>query len=101
MIGDAFESNPELAKQLKGQGITHLVAVGIQSECCVEATSKGALTAGFQVSLLNGAHSTYNSGDATALEIEKDVEELLEGLGANIVSYGDTIKAWKAAGLVC
>jgi nicotinamidase-related amidase len=101
VVGDVFESNPELVKQLKDQCITHLVAVGIQSECCVKATSKGALANGFQVSLLKGAHSTYNTGDATALEIEKEVEDLLEGLGAKIVPYGDAVKAWKAAGAVC
>ncbi|KAB5517470.1 Isochorismatase-like protein [Coniochaeta sp. 2T2.1] len=71
---DTFESNPDLADKLKGLGVTAIVALGIQSECCVLSTCKGALAAGFEVAVLRGAHSTYDEGGKTAVEIERDVE---------------------------
>lgn len=55
------------------------------------STSKGALAAGFEVTLLQGAHSTYDSGAKTALEIEREVEAELERAGAKIVPWQDVI----------
>lgn len=89
--GDTFESNPDLAQRLKEAGVTSVVALGIQSECCVLSTCKGALAAGFEVTLLQGAHSTYDSGGKTALVIEREVEGELERAGAKIVPWGDVI----------
>lgn len=85
--GDAFASNPDLASSLKAQGVETIVACGIQSECCVLATCKGALEAGFKVVLLRGAHSTYDAGDASAEVIEKEVEGGLEGLGVQVIDW--------------
>jgi nicotinamidase-related amidase len=90
-IGDTFESNPGLAERLKREGITSIVALGIQSECCVLSTCKGALAAGFEVTLLHGAHSTYDSDAKTALEIEGEAEAELERAGAKIVPWQDVI----------
>ncbi|KAF5676894.1 KGD2-2-oxoglutarate dehydrogenase complex E2 component [Fusarium heterosporum] len=81
---DTFKSNPNLADYLKSEGIEQIIAFGIQSECCVLETCKGALQAGFGVTLLNGAHSTYNSTEKSALQIEQDVEEELVALGASV-----------------
>ncbi|KAJ9131734.1 hypothetical protein NKR23_g11594 [Pleurostoma richardsiae] len=90
-----FESNPGLEAQLKDHGVTHIIAFGIQSDCCVLETCKAALDLGFRVTVLHGAHSTYNSGGRTAVEIEKDVEEELAGKGAIVVSWQDTVRAWE------
>lgn len=57
---DTFESNPDLAQRLRDLKIDRIVAFGIQSECCVLSTCRGALAAGFDVTLLSGAHSTYD-----------------------------------------
>ncbi|OIW32915.1 Isochorismatase hydrolase [Coniochaeta ligniaria NRRL 30616] len=88
---DTFESNPDLADRLKENGVTSIVALGAQSECCVLSTCKGALAAGFEVTLLQGAHSTYDIGAKTAPEIEKEVEAELERAGAKIVPWEDVI----------
>ncbi|KAH8697864.1 Isochorismatase-like protein [Talaromyces proteolyticus] len=84
---DTFESNPDLALRLRTLNIEKIVAFGLQSEYCVEATCKGALEAGFNVTLLTGAHSTYDTSEKTALDIENEVEERLLSLGAQIASW--------------
>ncbi|KAM5352051.1 hypothetical protein ACJ41O_004774 [Fusarium nematophilum] len=96
--GDTFASNPELAEKLKAQGIEHIVAFGIQSECCVLETCKGALGAGFRVTLLHGAHSTYDTKERTALQIENNVEDQLKGLGAMIVPWERAVAVWGETG---
>lgn len=64
-----------------------IVVCGLQSECCVGATSDGALNAGLKVKLLSGAHSTYDDNGKTAAQIEKEVEEELRGKGAEIIAW--------------
>ncbi|KAH6649222.1 Isochorismatase-like protein [Chaetomium tenue] len=93
--GDTFESNPDLGSELRAVGVQHIIALGIQSECCVESTCSGALAAGFEVTLLSGAHSTYNSGNKTAEEVERDVEERLLAKGAKIVLWEEAVGLWK------
>ncbi|CRG91914.1 hypothetical protein PISL3812_08968 [Talaromyces islandicus] len=84
---DTFESNPDLALQLRALNVEEIVVFGLQSEYCVEKTCKGALIAGFKVTLLAGAHSTYDTSEKTALDIEKEVEERLNSRGVQIVSW--------------
>ncbi|KAJ5233104.1 hypothetical protein N7468_006060 [Penicillium chermesinum] len=88
---DTFESNHTLASDLKAQGISKIVACGVQSDFCVRATCRGAVDAGFDVVLLQGAHSTYDSSDKgkTAEEIERDIEEELERTGVHITHWED------------
>jgi nicotinamidase-related amidase len=101
-LGDTFASNPDLAAELKASGIQHIVAFGIQSECCVESTCNGALDAGLKVTLLSGAHSTYNDGDKSAEQIEREVEERLRVRGARVVPWEEAAVAWgNGAQLVC
>jgi nicotinamidase-related amidase len=86
--GDTFKSNPRLASKLRDdEDINHVVAFGIQSDCCVRATCKGALEAGFNVTVLQGAHSTYDTDGKTAVEIERAIEEELSAEGAEIVPW--------------
>lgn len=90
-LGDTFSSNPSLAAQLKNAGVDTIVAFGIQSECCVLSTCRGALAAGFKVVLLEGAHSTYDVDGKPAKEVEIDVELILESAGAEVEGW----KVWK------
>ncbi|KAF3045388.1 hypothetical protein E8E11_005951 [Didymella keratinophila] len=83
-VRDTFESNPSLAAELKERDVGTIVAFGVQSECCVLSTCRGGLAAGFEVVLLRGAHSTYDTGTQTALEIERGVEDLLEKEGKRL-----------------
>ncbi|KAH7318395.1 Isochorismatase-like protein [Stachybotrys elegans] len=93
---DTFETNPGLATELKARGIDKIVAFGIQSECCVQSTCMGALDAGFQVTVLKGAHSTYHGSKQQAEEIERSVEELLRSRGAEVVEWEEEVRSWSA-----
>ncbi len=97
VAGDTFESNPGLASELQELGVSSIVAFGIQSECCVESTCSGAIAAGFDVTVLSGAHSTYDDSRSgkTAVQIEREVEERLREKGVKVVAWEDAIAAWK------
>jgi nicotinamidase-related amidase len=89
--GNTFETNPELAGMLKAQDVREIVAFGIQSECCVESTCRGAWEAGFGVTLLSGAHSTYDAEGKSAEEIELEVEGRLRDAGVKIERWEDIV----------
>ncbi|KAK4247475.1 Isochorismatase-like protein [Corynascus novoguineensis] len=91
---DTFDSNPGLAAELKASEIDEIIAFGIQSECCVESTCSGALAAGFTVTLLSGAHSTYDSDGKPADVIEREVEERLSSQGVKVVSWEEIVAGW-------
>jgi nicotinamidase-related amidase len=84
---DTFVSNPNLASELKAFGVEKIVAFGIQSDYCVRGTSKGAIEAGFDLTLLHGAHSTYDIKNKNAEQIEKEIEEELKALGAKVIPW--------------
>ena len=80
---------------LKTRGVSDIVAFGIQSECCVESTCRGAREEGFNVTLLSGAHSTYDVEGKSAEEIEAEVEERLREVGVKIESWEDIVpRGW-------
>lgn len=62
---------------------SHLVVAGMQSEWCVRETSLTALALGHQVTLVSGAHATYDDG-RPAHEISAEVEKELASSGARI-----------------
>ncbi len=63
----------------------HLVVVGMQSEFCIRETSLAALARGHRVSLVRGAHATYD-GDVPATETSRQVEYELSRAGAELVA---------------
>ncbi|KAK1751384.1 Isochorismatase-like protein [Echria macrotheca] len=95
---DVFTSNPDLGAKLKASGIEHVIAIGIMSEYCVEESCKGALNAGFGVTLLSGAHSTYNREAQSATEIEREVEARLREKAVTVVGWEEAVAAWRGQG---
>lgn len=91
LLGNTFESNPNLASQLQARGVETIVVFGIQSEMCVRSTAIGAIEAGFKVKILSGAHSTYDSTESgkKAEQIELEVEEELRKRGVEIIPWMD------------
>ena len=87
---------------LQASGVADIIAFGVQSECCVESTCRGALAAGFRVTLLGGAHSTYDDAGAkkSAAEIERDVEARLRARGAVVVPWEEAVDMWAREGRV-
>jgi len=66
---------------------------GLQSDACVEATTKGALEnyPGAKVTVVSGAHGTYGGGGKTAAEVSKGVDDELAKLGAKIIGVDEVV----------
>ncbi|KAI7345691.1 hypothetical protein KC320_g8238 [Hortaea werneckii] len=93
-VGNIFASNAQLAPELRRQGITRMAVTGLQSDCCVRASIRGAIGSGFEAAgttLLQGAHSTYDAVDASRsyARIKRDVEEEMAGLGVRLQGWRD------------
>jgi nicotinamidase-related amidase len=83
--GDAF-SNPDLAEWVAGQGADEVILLGAQTDFCVTATLKGAMAAGFAVTIVSDAHSTLDSPVERAGEIIARHNEKFAAAGANMVT---------------
>lgn len=83
---NVFESNPDLAAELKARGINELELVGVQSDMCLGASAKAAHELGFKISVERNMHATYDGGypgseDPTpASEISDRIQRELEAL---------------------
>ena len=60
--GDAFEGT-NLEQVLAGRGIGHLVAVGAETDACIRSTIHGALTRGYDVTLVSDAHTVTDRSE--------------------------------------
>jgi len=59
----------DLRQVLTDKGIGSLVIAGIQTDICIAATSRGAAELGYDVTVVEDAHSTWGQGGRTAQEI--------------------------------
>lgn len=57
VYGDSFEQT-DLEDQLVQRGVGRLVVTGAQTDACIRATLHGALTRGYDVTLVSDAHTT-------------------------------------------
>jgi hypothetical protein len=60
--GDSFEET-ELEDVLAGAGVGHLIVAGAATDACIRSTIHGAVTRGYDVTLVGDAHTT---GDLTS-----------------------------------
>lgn len=58
-FSDSFYETP-LGVELRSRDIGHLVIAGMSTEYCVDATCRGALERGYEVTLARDAHTTAN-----------------------------------------
>ncbi len=65
---DSF-NNTRLQQELERRGIKHLVIVGAQTNYCVDTTSRRAVSAGYDVTLVGDAHTTEDNNVLTAEQI--------------------------------
>jgi nicotinamidase-related amidase len=79
--GSAFVDTP-LGKELSSRGVDGLIITGLVSQGCVRATSLDALKLGYEVNLVEDAHSTYSK---TAKRIIRDWNKKLSNKGAALV----------------
>lgn len=81
---NVFETNPNLAAQLRSAEITQLEFCGVQSELCMQASALGALAEGFQISVNRNLHGTFDggwpgaTGGPSATELSDSVQAALE-----------------------
>lgn len=76
---DAFCDTP-LVELLTGRGVTHLAVCGLQTEMCVDSTSRSAVHRGLCVTLASDAHSTY-AFDGAALSPDQIIAHHNKTLG--------------------
>jgi nicotinamidase-related amidase len=80
---DSFHMT-ELHAVLQGQQITSLIICGLQSEFCVDTTTRRALALGYPVTLVADGHSTKDNDVLSATQITAHHNQTL----ANISSFG-------------
>jgi nicotinamidase-related amidase len=89
---NVFESNPDLAHQLKDVGIANIELIGMQSEFCVQASARGAKAAGFKVVLQPDLHATFHDGtpatNAPGVTYEVSATNLAAQVHASLVADG-------------
>jgi nicotinamidase-related amidase len=89
---DSFHDT-ELQDILRSLRIGKLVICGLQSEFCVDTTTRRALALGYPVTLVADGHSTMDNGVLSAAQISAHHNETL----ANLSSFGPRVEAVPAA----
>jgi nicotinamidase-related amidase len=78
---DSFHKS-NLENLLRTIGVTELVVCGIQSDFCVDSTVRRALALGFDVRLVEDAHTTLDNGVLTASQISAHHAKTLTSIGS-------------------
>ncbi|CAN5729699.1 cysteine hydrolase family protein [soil metagenome] len=91
---DAFHQT-SLGATLQELGVTDLVICGLQSEFCVDTTTRRALALGYPVILVADGHSTMDNAVLSADQISRHHTHTL----TNLSSFGVRARALSAAAL--
>ena len=89
---DSFHET-NLQSVLQERCVTELAICGLQSEFCVDTTTRRALALGYPVILVEDGHSTMDNGVLRAAQISAHHNQTL----ANITSFGARVKVTPAA----
>ncbi len=89
---DSFH-NTALHDILQQHGVSRLIICGLQSEFCVDTTTRRALAHGYPVTLVADGHSTIDNATLTAAQITAHHNETL----SNIESFGPRVVAVPAS----
>ena len=93
-FSDAFKET-ELQRYCDDQGIGHLIICGMQSEFCVDSTTRHALARGFEVTIIADGHTTI---DTSVLPAEK-ISAHHNATWQNLTSYQNTAQVVHASEL--
>jgi nicotinamidase-related amidase len=80
---DAFQDR-KLQNELELRGTKKLVIAGIQTEYCVDTTCRRAYSLGYEVVLVQDAHSTWDTSHLSAQQIIAHHNETLGGWFADL-----------------
>lgn len=75
-----------LQQKLDELGSTHLIIAGMQTECCIDTTTRAAKSLGYDVTLVADGHSTFDSEVLTAVQIIAHHNDIL-------TSFADVVPA--------
>ena len=89
---DSFH-HTELGAVLKHNAVTDLVICGMQSDFCVDTTTRRALALGYPVVLVSDGHTTTNNKHLSAAQIIEHHNQTL----SNITSFGPVVRLEKAS----
>jgi nicotinamidase-related amidase len=78
----------ELDALLKRSAVTELVICGMQTDFCVDTTTRRALALGYPVVLVSDGHTTLNNKHLSAAQIIEHHNETL----SNISSFGPVVR---------
>ena len=84
---DSFHKT-NLSEVLQEKGIEHVILSGMQSEYCVDTTTRRACSEGYKVTLVSDAHSTFNTEVLRAEDIVQHHNAVL-GAFADVVALKD------------
>ena len=73
---DSFQET-NLQHELEARGIKRLIVAGIQTEYCVDTTCRRAFSLGYDVTLVQDAHSTWNTEYLHASQIAAHHNQVL------------------------
>jgi len=76
---DAFRET-NLADVLAKLEADHIIACGMQSEFCVDATVREAERRGYRVTFVEDGHATFDAEDATEQQIRSQVNRVASGI---------------------
>jgi nicotinamidase-related amidase len=76
---DSFHRT-DLDAILKQHGVSELVICGMQSDFCVDSTTRRALGLGYPVVLVSDGHTTLNNSHLTAAQITQHHNETLSNI---------------------
>jgi nicotinamidase-related amidase len=82
---DSFQDT-NLPHELDKRGIKHLIVAGIQTEYCVDTTCRRAYSLGYDVTLVQDAHSTWDTENLKASQIVAHHNQVLGGWFAALKS---------------
>lgn len=84
---DSFHKT-RLQGELDARGVTELVICGMQSDFCVDTTTRRALALGYPIVLVADGHTTVDNAVLAAAQITAHHNETL----ANITSFGPRVR---------
>ncbi len=76
---DSFHMTP-LPELLEARGIDRVIVCGLQSDYCIDSTTRGALARGYSVLLVKDGHSTIGNGVLEAPQIIAHHNRTLAGM---------------------
>lgn len=85
---DSFHET-SLRDELNKMGIKKLVIGGIQTEYCVDTTCRRAFSLGYDVSLVENGHSTWDNKHITAEQVIAHHNNTLDGWAVRLKSAED------------